>query len=256
MGNVSSQSLYLIFGSLLWFCMQSQAETRKPGFQWQAFDVAVKEHVRQEDLFGIQTRVVAYEQLRENEEFLAIAIDLKGYNPDDLAGDAKLAFYINAYNYFAIKIVLDNWPVKSIKDIGGFFSPVWRKTAGYINNKAVTLDFIEHQILRKLHEPRMHFAIVCSSNSCPDLRSEIYTATDLDRQLDDQVRQFVRNGGKGAIIIDDELYVSKIFKWFEEDFDSEGGVIGFLSRFEPAYEKYDSFDTLDYDWRLNNASKK
>jgi len=238
-----------------WIVFSSPVVAEPDEFDWRVFDAVIKQHVSGRQLHGIQTRVVAYEALLGDDQFLEIANQLKLYDPGELGREQKLAFYINAYNYFAINTVLANWPLESIRDVGSFFSPVWGKKTGYINNKAVTLEEIEHEILRKMGEPRIHFAIVCCSNSCPDLRGEVFTAADLEVQLQDQVQKFVDNQGKGATVFEDELLVSKIFDWFEEDFEQDGGVIAFISSYAPQYAKYKSYDTLHYDWRLNNLAE-
>ncbi|MDP3330896.1 MAG: DUF547 domain-containing protein, partial [Methylococcaceae bacterium] len=105
---------------------------------------------------------------------------IKAFPVKSLASkEEKLAFYINTYNILALKMVLDNLPVDSIKDVGNLLSPVWKKTAGVIAEKDVSLDAIENDVIRKMGEPRIHFAIVCASVSCPDLRTEPYTAEKL-----------------------------------------------------------------------------
>ena len=135
------------------------------------------------------------------------------------------------------------------------FKPVWKKPAGMLNDKVVTLHHIEHQILRRFNEPRIHFAIACASISRPDLRDEIYRPEDLDNQLNDQVQKFIKNKGKGSRVVNNELYLSKIFDWFEDDFEA-GGVIGFLGRYEPGFKRFEAFDTIDYNWRLNKFTAK
>jgi len=221
-------------------------------FDWSAFDQFLKSHVVQGNYQGIEANLVDYPALVNDQSFLQIADSLNRYNPAPLSANEKLAFYINAYNYFAIKIVVDNWPVKkSIKDIGSLLRPVWKKTVGHINGEPVTLDEIEHAILRPMGEPRIHFAIVCASMSCPDLRTEIYNAEQLDAQLDDQVSVFLANNTKGAIIKKDTLYLSEIFDWFGEDFAKSGGVIAFVSHYQPRLGNFKDFETIDYNWQLN-----
>ena len=237
--------------ALILLCLPTIAWSQS--FDWSEFDRVLHQHVSSGSFQEIDANLVDYPALLNNRAFAEIAQTLALYDPSELAGNEQLAFYINAYNYFAIKIILDNWPVKGIKDIGSFFKPVWKRSVGKINGKAVTLDQIEHQILRTLGEPRIHFAIVCASMSCPDLRKEIYTAEKLDRQLDDQVRTFLDNPTKGARISDGELLLSKIFDWFEGDFDKRGGVLAFVSSYQPKFEGYNSFDTIDYNWQLNRV---
>jgi len=164
----------------------------------------------------------------------------------------KLAFYINTYNILALKMMIDHWPQKSIKDIGGFFNPVWGKEAGMVAGKVVSLDDVENKIIRPMGEPRIHLAIVCASVSCPDLRSEPYTAAKLEVQLDEQVNTFLANNKKGLLVERNELIVSKIFKWFAKDFKHVGGVDSFIRQYRPDLDKAIKIeDYLDYDWSVN-----
>ena len=128
-----------------------------------------------------------------------------------------------------------------------------------IAGKMRTLNEIEHEILRKMDEPRIHVAIVCASVSCPDLRSEAYTVDKLDSQLDDQLRLFLVNTEKGLRVDTKKgrIYLSSIFKWFKEDFESKGGVRKYLAPYAPESTKAAlknnklSVYYLDYDWDLN-----
>jgi hypothetical protein len=159
----------------------------------------------------------------------------------------------------AAKMVLDHYPVKSIKDAGSFFTAVWKKEVGVVAGKMRTLNEIEHEILRKMNEPRIHVAIVCASVSCPDLRAEAYTVDKLDSQLDDQLKLFLVNEEKGLRIDKKKgrIYLSSIFKWFKEDFESKGGVRNYLASYAPEEDKASlknhklSVHYLDYDWELN-----
>ena len=155
-------------------------------------------------------------------------------------------------------MVLDHYPVKSIKDAGGFFTSVWKKKVGIVGGKTRTLDEIEHRILRKMSEPRIHAAIVCASVSCPDLRREAYSAEYLEQQLDDQLRRFLANKNKGLSIDSRQkkVQLSSIFKWFKEDFDSKGGVVKFLIPYVPqdgqaVLRHGPRISYLDYNWNLN-----
>jgi hypothetical protein len=245
--DTTMRHLYLCL-SLLFISSNSLA------FDWRAYDQLLREHVHAGQRFGLQANLVDYNALGKDPSFAAIAQQLATYNPEKLNKIERLAFYINAYNYFAIKLVVDNQPQDSIKDIGNFFSPVWKKTAGKINGEEISLDFIEHQVLRKMGEPGIHFAIVCASMSCPDLRAEAYNPEDLMQQLNDQIQIFL-NTPKGLNIHNNELYVSKIFDWFGADFKQYGGVLAFLRLYKPELSRFDSFSTLDYDWRLNRWQK-
>lgn len=223
-------------------------------FDWRAYDQLLREHVHSGQRFGINANLVDYAAIAKDSRFAPIAEQLASYNPTSLNKIEKLAFYINAYNYFALKLVVDQQPQNSIRDIGNFFSPVWKKPAGKINGESVSLDFIEHQVLRKMGEPGIHFAIVCASLSCPDLRAEAYNPEDLMQQLNDQIQLFLNNP-KGLKADKNTLYISKIFDWFSADFKPYGGVLPFLRLYKPELSRFDSFSTLDYDWRLNRWQK-
>jgi len=206
---------------------------------------------------GTFLAVVDYAALKQNGQIEKAYQKISQFDVNQLQGhDEKLAFYINAYNILALKMVLDHWPQKSIKDIGSFFSPVWKKEAGIIAGKMVSLDYVENKIIRPMGEPRIHVAIVCASVSCPDLRNEPYTAAKLNQQLNDQAKIFLANNKKGMVIQQGELKVSKIFKWFKQDFDRAGGVEGFIRDYRTdlaGSTKVD--DYLDYDWAVNALEK-
>ncbi|MCP5324700.1 MAG: DUF547 domain-containing protein [Oceanospirillaceae bacterium] len=240
------RSLFLLLS--LFLCQTAAA------FDWRAYDQLLREHVHSGHRFGVSANLVDYAAIGKDPAFAAIAEQLANYNPAPLNKIEKLAFYINAYNYFAIKLVVDQQPQNSIKDIGNFFSPVWKKPAGKINGESVSLDFIEHQVLRKMGEPGIHFAIVCASLSCPDLRAEAYIPEDLMQQLNDQIQLFLNNP-KGLKIENNTLYISNIFDWFSADFKPYGGVLPFLRLYKPELSGFDSFSSLDYDWRLNRWQK-
>lgn len=226
-------------------------------FDWSTFDSLLKRHVVAGEMDGIPANLVDYTAFKQSKSFQAIGIQLKSYDPTPLDTKQKIAFYTNAYNYFAIKLVADHYPLESIKDLGNFIFPVWKKDVGKINGRVVSLDYIEHDVLRKLGEPGIHFTIVCASLSCPDLRPEAYTAEYLNQQIDDQVRRFLQQS-KGMQIKQEDgkatLYLSKIFQWFESDFTQKGGVIAYLSEIDPKLASFKDFESLDYNWKLNEQA--
>lgn len=189
------------------------------------------------------------------DEYLRV---LEKTDPDILERNERFAFYINAYNAWTIKLILSAYPdVISIKDLGTLFQSPWKKKICRINNKELSLDDIEHGILRpQFKDPRVHFAINCASKGCPALRSYPYTGKDLDGQLDESARSFINNPEKNRIA-DKTLYISSIFKWFSEDF--RDGTVNFVLRYASDGMKSKiikagaSLETeyLDYDWTLN-----
>ncbi|MDU8885151.1 DUF547 domain-containing protein [Yeosuana sp. MJ-SS3] len=157
-----------------------------------------------------------------------------------------LAYWINAYNAFTIKLIIDNYPVKSINDI----SQPWDKKFIPINGKSISLNYIEHEILRKMNEPRIHFAINCASISCPKLLNEAYVPETLDGQLDNAAKEFI-NSNKNKLT-SGNIKISKIFKWFKKDFETNGSIIDFINNYsEIKLSSKEKIGYLDYNWSLN-----
>ena len=164
--------------------------------------------------------------------------------------DARLAYLINLYNAATLKLIVDHYPVKSIKYIGSFFKGPWDLSVVERFGETITLNTLEHDIIRKQYrEPRVHMALVCAARGCPPLRSEAYTARALDRQLDNQSRIYLsspegmridRSAGK--------VYLSSIFKWYREDFSS---VTGFAEAHTGQKLEGLTLRWIDYDWTLN-----
>lgn len=241
--------IWVATGSLLVLGMSSMAAS--PDLS--DYSGVLGKHVRSGVKNGVALNTVDYAALKKSGEVDRVAAQLAAFPMEKLASrDERLAFYINAYNVLAMKMVLDHWPLESIKDAGSIISPVWKKPAGRLGGKMVTLDELEHRILRPMGEPRIHFAIVCASVSCPDLRVEPYTAKRLDAQLDDQARKFLGNPAKGMSVEEGNVRVSQIFDWFKKDFDKLGGVETFIRRYrQDAPEKLPVKANIPYDWALN-----
>lgn len=229
--------------------------------------------------------MVNYKDLKANREELdAFVSSIGKLNPqvyEKWDEKEKIAFLINAYNGLTLKVIVDNYPIKSsflksriypknsIRQIKG----VWDKIKFNLIGKEKTLDQIEHKILRKeFNEPRIHMALVCAAMGCPALRNEPYTGDKLATQLDDQTERFLKDPEKFRIDRDDgELYLSSIFKWFGEDFiktygtyekfskydEKERAVLNQISKYleESDQEYLETGDYkikyLDYDWSLN-----
>ena len=169
----------------------------------------------------------------------------------------QLAYWINAYNAYTVKLIVDNYPVESIQDLHPTLkvpgvNTVWHKKFFSIGGQQSSLDEIEHQILRKnFNEARIHFAINCASFSCPLLRNEAYTAEQLEQQLSEQTRLFINDPSRNKIS-PNELELSKIFSWFKGDFTKEGSLIDFLNTYSKTKIKQDAdIDFMDYNWDLN-----
>lgn len=162
----------------------------------------------------------------------------------------QIAFLVNLYNAATLKLIVEHYPVKSIKDIGGVFKGPWNQKVVRLFGKAITLNNLEHDIIRKqFKEPRIHMALVCAAKGCPPLRSEAYTAEKLDAQLDDQSRTYLA-GPRGLRIdrANGAAHISAIFKWYGEDFES---VLDFVDKYSGQSVKGLKLRYLDYDWSLN-----
>lgn len=220
---------------------------------WTSYQTVLS-HVKPGIKNGVLLIQVDYQTIKTNGSLDKAVEELSAFKLERLTDkNEKLAFYINAYNILALKKVADYWPTESIKDAGSLFTPVWDKPAGNLGGKTVTLGEVEHKILRPMGEPRIHLAIVCASVSCPDLRDEPYTAMRLDNQLNDQTRQFLNNKGKGLKIEKKVIRISKIFDWFEDDFERIGGVSAFLKHYKKDLPKLKVKANIPYDWATNGV---
>ena len=166
---------------------------------------------------------------------------------DSCTKEDKLAYWINAYNVLTVDLILRHYPIESIKDI----KKPWDQRYWKLGDKWYNLNEIEHQILRKMNEPRIHFAIVCASFSCPKLQNKAFEATNLYAQLTNATKSFLSDSTRNSIS-ENNIELSKIFQWFSKDFNQNGGLIGFLNLYsdlkisEKAKKNF-----KDYDWTLN-----
>lgn len=173
----------------------------------------------------------------------------------------QISFLINIYNASTLRLIVDHYPLKSIKSIGNILRGPFKQPVVRLFGKTTTLDYVEHEMLRRNYrEPRVHFVLVCGARSCPPLRNEVYTAERLNAQLDDQGRIFMsaraKNRFDSAAGI---LHLSPIFKWFREDFEEKSGsVVKFVAPFFPAETraKIEAAPKIqirytDYNWSLN-----
>ena len=160
----------------------------------------------------------------------------------------KLAYWINAYNALTIDLILRNPGTKSIKDI----DDPWDQAFWKLGDKYYDLNEIEHDILRKMNEPRIHFAIVCASVSCPKLQNTAFTASELDTQLTNATKEFLSDTSKNNLSVG-KLKLSKIFKWFTKDFKQNQSLVDFLNKYSDIeISQNASISYKDYNWNLND----
>lgn len=225
-------------------------------------------HASYSDLLGayVENGMVDYAKLKANRRELdAYLSEMARINKATFKAwpeTDRLAFLMNLYNAATLRLIVDHYPVKSIKDIGGFFRGPWKQKVVGLLGKTITLNDLEHEIIRKeYNEPRIHVALVCAARGCPPLRSEAFVGARLDEQLSDQMRIFLANPAKNRIVPGSgKVYLSKIFKWYGADFKKNGNtLLGSLAPYWPdhlttqaaaARRKWDITYT-DYDWSLN-----
>lgn len=182
--------------------------------------------------------------------------------------DQQLAFLINAYNAYTVQLILEHYPIASIKDVGGLFSSPWKRRFIPLLGEILSLDDVEHKLIRQpgvYDEPRIHFVVNCASLGCPALRPQAMTAAQLDVQLEDSLKRFLKDRQRNRFDRQgNRLEVSKIFDWYSEDFARQAGstneYLALRARWlshNPADQRRIrqgvGLDYLDYDWRLNEA---
>lgn len=246
-----------------------------------SYDTYARTHTAHVNVQGL----VNYQGLKAARAGLdTFAGSLANAQPDKWESREKIAFWINAYNALTLEAIVQNYPIRSslfrsalypknsIRQIPG----VWDKLRFVVAGEELTLDDIEHRILRtQFHEPRIHMALVCAAMSCPPLWHEPYTGEKLEQQLDDQARVFLSSPyGFRADRAQGKVYLSSIFKWFAQDFvkkygtselfagksETERAVLNFVSQYVSASDReflmngrY-GIEYLDYDWTLNEKS--
>lgn len=190
---------------------------------------------------------------------------LEATDPDVLSRDEAFAFWVNLYNALTVEVVIDHYPVASIRDIaispGLFSTGPWGKKLVTVTGRELSLDDIEHGILRPdFGDSRVHYAVNCASVGCPDLAARPYTGDELDAMLDRAARAYV-NSPRGARVENGRLTASGIFKWYMKDFGgTEEGVLAELRKYAgpdlaAALENVSGVASYDYDWSLNDAAE-
>lgn len=241
------------------------------GFDHSAWDRILKQYVTEAGL-------VDYAALRANRgEFDAYIEQIAARSPEShpqefITREAQLAYWINAYNALAIRGIIDNWPTKSVRDLGFLFG-FFRRSDYTVGGKKVSLNYIEHEVIRKqFNEPRIHFALVCASLGCPKLRREAYVPERLEEQLEDGARYFLReprnltvDAARGRVTL------SKIFDWYGGDFEKYVQARGLERTGSPILDyvlqyasdanraailalKSPKVSYADYSWQINAVS--
>lgn len=239
-----------------------------------AFDHSTFHNVLQK--YVNENGYVDYSSLKANRSDLDAYVDslaqISPGNSPSLFPDknSKLAYWINAYNAFTLRGVIDNYPTKSVRDVHALYGFFWRIKFN-AGGKKMSLRALENEIIRKFNEPRIHFAIVCASEGCPRLSREAYIGERLDGQLEAQAQKFIneeRNVKFDAKA--NALHMSKIFDWFAEDFlvafpgeKDKKKVTEYLKPYlnNSRRQALDTFKSakieyIEYDWRINDQARQ
>lgn len=219
----------------------------------QLWDQLVKVHVKPNGMVDYKGFIRDKAKLESYLKLLsANAPDRKTWSKNQ-----QLAYWINAYNAFTVKLIVDHYPVKSIRDLGPelkipMIKDVWHYKFFKIGGVESSLDEIEHSILRKeFDEPRIHFAINCASISCPPLLNEAFVSERIEAQLTKVATTFINDPSRNKITAD-QAQISSIFSWFKGDFTKKGTLIDFLNTYSKVKLKPSAkISHLDYNWNLN-----
>jgi hypothetical protein len=233
------------------------------------YDKILKRYVHNRWLGGMKMNVVDYTGLSKekgdsNSDYSRLLKKIAGFNPESLPVNAQIAFWINAYNIGAINLILNYYPVGSIRSIRiNLFKNPWNKKVIEVNGKAYSLGFIEHRILLgKYKKKESHFGIVCASVSCPDLSETPYNGENLMEQLNRQAQKFLNNKSKGIRIdrVNRRVYVSRIFKFDSKSFargrdDIIPFILPFIDNPDREYLEKGAYEIefLPYNWNLNDV---
>lgn len=233
-------------------CKVSKVKSDAQPISHEVWDGLLQEHVTDAGLVDYKGFIQDSAQLQQYLDLLS------KHHPNDKnwSRDERLAYWINAYNAFTVELIVDNYPVKSIKDIKDgipFVNTVWDIKFIEIEGEEYDLNNIEHGIIRpRFEEPRIHFAVNCASISCPKLANRAYTADRLDAQLTKAAKDFLRDDGKNKIE-KDNIQISKLFTWYSGDFKTDGRtIIEYINQYAPLEVNSDAeVSYMDYDWGLN-----
>lgn len=230
--------------------MSASATTPPTHAGW---NTILKEYVNEQGL--VNYRGLRADSLALNTYLQDLASHMPTHNWTD---NDRLAYWINAYNAYTVQLIIRNYPVKSIKDLGGdkiFVNTPWDKHFIHLDGNAYSLNDIEHRIIRKqFADNRIHLALVCAAMSCPRLRKEAYIGSSLNTQLDDQGHYFVNNPAKNKLTPVDKPQISSIFNFYPKDFTKNGSksVQEFINRYAVSKIKPDAtLSYMTYNWALN-----
>ena len=218
-------------------------------------DGLLNDHIKTVTKKGITYNGVDYDAWAQDPRHEKVRNEILSTNPSTLGSkNEKLAYWINTYNVLTIDLINSQNERDSIKNLGSIFASAWKSHKWtFADGRDLHLDNIEHDIIRKMNEARIHFAVNCAAKSCPDLRSESYRPNKLDAQLDEQTHLTFKNSTKGYTKLDGEnaVRVTKVMDWFDKDFNG-GNLNSWLSPYFPnIIDDNTKVKFFSYDWSLN-----
>ena len=197
---------------------------------------------------------VDYKNFKADEDKLAEYISyLQKTTPQKNWSDNKTkAFWINAYNAYTLKLILDNYPINSIMKIKQKGKDAWNIPFAKVGGKSYTLNHIEHEILRKdFNDPRIHVGVNCASGSCPQLGNFAFSEANIESELERLMKLFINDNTRNKIT-EKKIQISKIFEWFKGDFTKNGSLIEYFNKYSTTkIHKKAKIRYLAYDWNLN-----
>lgn len=249
----------VIIAAAYLFCASScgiKISGKGPVVSHEKWTALLKKHVKADGLVDYKGFINDKAELQAYLDIISKDAPAKNWSEND-----KIAYWLNAYNAFTVKLIVDNYPVKSIKDLGPanqiiFVNTPWDKKFFKIGGRTMTLNNIEHRILRnQFTEPRIHFALNCASMSCPKLRAEAYEGVVLDKQLTEQATGFLSDTSRNVVDASNPK-LSSIFNWYGGDMKkwSKLSLIQYINKYSPIQiNENANIDYLKYDWNLNEA---
>ena len=249
-----ASSIIILFSSIFLFnaCAVKKYKSNSQPITHELWNTLLQQHVTEEG--NVNYKGFIEDSVKFNQYLDLLSNNLP--NEKNWTADERLAYWINAYNAFTVKLIMNHYPVESIKKIKKgipFVSDVWEINFFKIEGKSYNLNDLEHGIARKrFNDPRIHAAFNCASFSCPRLRNEAFTAKRLNEQLDDQMRYFINNPTKNTLDPNNPK-LSKIFKWYGGDFKKTGmSKREFINQYaEIKINKGADIDYQTYKWDLN-----
>lgn len=234
----------------LWAYWQQSDESSNVEISHQAWQDILTDSVSvngQHHLFSYQS--VTPQQHAKLDSYLN---RLSQINPLLYTKAEQYAYWVNLYNAITVDLILEDYPIRSITKLGGLFSfGPWDDDVITINGKVLTLNDIEHRILRPIwQDPRTHYAVNCASLGCPNLQLEAFTAKNSEQLLERSAIAFI-NSHKGAEQQGKTLVISSIYDWFAQDFAIDGGVKAHLIKYRPELKSFSGEFEYQYDWSLN-----